>query len=74
MAKKIPVNLEDLKNRGVSELDFSKSNPNAFLIIPDTEEIKNESPLVRAIISELGGVEVVFFSNVGVKEVLRVKN
>ncbi len=74
MAKIIPVNLGDLDNRGVSELDFSKSNPNAFLIVPNTEEIQNDSPLARAIISELGGVEFVPFSNVRAKEIFKTKS
>lgn len=74
MAKIISVNLDDLNRRGVLELDFSKSNPNAFLVIQNTEEFEKESPLAQAIISELGGAEVISFANVRAKEVLRVKS
>lgn len=74
MAKIVPINLDDLKNRGISELDFSKSNPNAFLVIPNTEEFEKESSLVQAIISELGGIEFIPFTNVRAQEILRTKS
>lgn len=74
MAKIIPVNRKDLNNLGISGLDFSKGSPDAFLVIPNTEEIKNESPLVRAIISELGGVEIIPYMSIGVKEIFEIKS
>jgi|GEM_PF-2523336 len=73
MATIVPVNLDDLESKVFSELNFSKLNPNAFLVIPNTEEFEKESPLVRAIISELEGMEIIPFTSVRAQEILRVK-